>query len=159
MLALRTTGAATGCTGYAGSLQGCALQPSGQYALVVDDPGTGTGSFALNAEVACFSPPLFDRTATVHRVIEVPGDPGLDDALDNFNPQASSQWDSLAHVPYAPDTFYNGATLEDVLRGGRNTVDHWARRGIAIANQHYVPGRAPDQRPGYESGRRAPLST
>lgn len=87
--------------------------------------------FALNAEVRCFEPPLFDRPATRHRVIQVPGDPGLDDALDDFNPQASSQWDSLAHVPYVADAFYNAVTLEDVLVRHRNTIDHWARRGIA----------------------------
>lgn len=87
--------------------------------------------FALNAEVRQFVPPLFDRAAAEHRVIQTPGDPGLDDALDNFNPQASSQWDSLAHVPYVADAFYNGATLDDVLTRHRNTIDHWARRGIA----------------------------
>ena len=87
--------------------------------------------FALSAEVRCFTPPLFDRAETRHQVIQTPGDPGLDDMLDNFNPQASSQWDSLAHVPYAADRFYNGVTLDDVLARRRNTIDHWARRGIA----------------------------
>jgi len=50
---------------------------------------------------------------------------------DNFYPQASSQWDSLAHIAYSPGVFYNGATDDDVLSGRRNTIDHWARRGIA----------------------------
>ena len=44
---------------------------------------------------------------------------------DNFYPQASSQWDSLAHVGYAPDQMYNGVTESEVLAGTRNTIDHW----------------------------------
>jgi kynurenine formamidase len=86
--------------------------------------------FALSAEVAMFDPPMFGRAATRHRIISTPGDPGLDDALDDFNPQASSQWDSLAHVPYASDAFYNGASKDDVMSGRRNSISHWARRGI-----------------------------
>src|SRR5205807_3329390 len=43
----------------------------------------------------------------------------------------SSQWDSLAHVGYAPDQMYNGVTEEEVLAGARNTIDHWARHGLA----------------------------
>ena len=29
-----------------------------------------------------------------------------------------------------PDAFYNGATEEDVRAGRRNTIEHWARKGI-----------------------------
>ena len=32
---------------------------------------------------------------------------------------------------YSPDVFYNGATEDDVASGRRNTIEHWARRGIA----------------------------
>jgi hypothetical protein len=87
--------------------------------------------FPLSAEVRLFDPPMFGRRLPVHRVLTAPDDPGLDDQLDDFNPQSSSQWDSLGHVPYATDAFYNGATKDDVIHGGRNTIDHWARRGIA----------------------------
>ena len=71
------------------------------------------------------------RGAPRHRVLHVPGTAGFDDVTDNFYPQASSQWDSLAHVGYAPDQMYNGATEEEVLAGTRNTIDHWARHGVA----------------------------
>src|SRR3974390_2041968 len=50
---------------------------------------------------------------------------GFDDVYDNFYPQASSQWDSLAHIGYAPDQMYNGVTESEVLAGTRNTIDHW----------------------------------
>jgi kynurenine formamidase len=88
--------------------------------------------FPLDAPVDAFSPPIAaSRGAPRHRVLHVPGTFGFDDVLDNFFPQGSSQWDSLGHVGYAPDMFYNGATEEDVATGRRNTIDHWARRGIA----------------------------
>lgn len=89
--------------------------------------------FALNAEVDAVSPPLASSRAVArHRVLHQP-EPGfrsLDDVLDNFFPQISSQWDSLAHVAYSPGAFYNGAGDDDILRDGRNTIDHWARKGI-----------------------------
>jgi kynurenine formamidase len=63
--------------------------------------------------------------------------------------------DSLGHVGYAPDEFYNGATEADVQTGARNTIDHWARHGIAgravlldipramaSAGREYHPGEA-----------------
>ena len=89
--------------------------------------------FSLNAELDAVDPPLdSDRAMFRHRVLHQPG-PGfedLDDVLDNFFPQISSQWDSLAHVAYSAGVFYNGATDDDVLIRHRNTIDHWARRGI-----------------------------
>jgi kynurenine formamidase len=88
--------------------------------------------FPLDAPVDAFNPPIAaSRGAPRHRVLHVPGTFGFDDVLDNFFPQGSSQWDSLGHVGYAPDMFYNGATEQDVATGRRNTIDHWARRGIA----------------------------
>jgi len=87
--------------------------------------------FALNAEIAAFDPPLYGRGLATHRIIRTPGDPDLDDALDGFNPQASSQWDSLAHAPGVDGRWYNGADFEQIAQGGRDTIDHWARRGIA----------------------------
>lgn len=91
--------------------------------------------FPLDAALDAVDPPLdVDRGAPRHRLLHGPG-PGLedlDDVYDNFYPQISSQWDSLAHVAYSPGVFYNGATDEDVLSGARNTIDHWARRGIVV---------------------------
>jgi kynurenine formamidase len=88
--------------------------------------------FPLDAPLGTFDPPLFGRGAPKHKVFEHSGGT-LDDALDNVFPQASSQWDSLAHVAYDPEggaTFYGGCSLGDIRAGGRNGVDHWARRGI-----------------------------
>lgn len=90
-----------------------------------------------------------------HSVLHEPGTIGFDDLYDNFYPQGSSQWDSLAHVGYAPNQFYNGATEQEVISGARNTIDHWSRHGMAgravvldveraahESGQYYHPGES-----------------
>jgi kynurenine formamidase len=108
--------------------------------------------FALSAEVRMFDPPLYARELPRHRLVTVPDDPGFDDALDDFNPQSSSQWDSLAHVPYSADTYYNGVTEQDIIERRRNSIAQWSRRGIvgravvldvpAVLGDGYDPGEA-----------------
>lgn len=86
--------------------------------------------FSLNAAISAVDPPMFRRDPARHTVIDEGTGRDFDDQLDHFNPQASSQWDALAHVGFLPDVFYNGATAEDIRQGRRNTIEHWARRGI-----------------------------
>ena len=67
--------------------------------------------FPLDAPLDAFVPPIAaSRGAPRHTVVHRAGTIGFDDLYDNFYPQASSQWDSLGHVGYGPDVFYNGAT-------------------------------------------------
>ncbi len=87
--------------------------------------------FPLNAPITFPDPPLFLRKAVRHTLLPEPDTPGFDERLDVFYPQGSSQWDSLAHVGYAADAFYNGTTAAEIRAGSRNTIDRWARRGIA----------------------------
>jgi kynurenine formamidase len=87
--------------------------------------------YSLNAAVSVPEPPLFRRGAVRHTLITNEGRAFFDDKLDNFYPQASSQWDSLAHVAYDADQFYNAASTEDITVRARNTIGHWAERGIA----------------------------
>jgi kynurenine formamidase len=99
--------------------------------------------FPLDAALDGVDPPLIPRRGKPRHALIYPQAPmlgpgpfpgpalsGLDDVYDNFNPQTSSQWDSLAHAAYSPGVFYNGATENDVLAGRRNTIDYWARQGI-----------------------------
>jgi kynurenine formamidase len=91
--------------------------------------------FPLDAAIDGIDPPVaLSRGLPRHRLLHEPeaeaGLEALDDVYDNFYPQCSSQWDSLAHVAYSRGVFYNGATDADVLAGRRNTIDYWARRGI-----------------------------
>ncbi len=89
--------------------------------------------FPLDAPVDAFDPPVAagGRGIPRHHLLHAPGGIVFDDVYDNFFPQGSSQWDSLGHVGYSANSFYNGATEEDIAGGRRNTIDHWARRGIA----------------------------
>jgi kynurenine formamidase len=87
--------------------------------------------FPLNWALEEPSPPFYGRGALGHR-IDRPLDHVLDDALDNFFTQASSQWDALCHVGNPEHGFYNGFQDSD-FTGGPGTklgVEHWARRGI-----------------------------
>lgn len=90
--------------------------------------------FALNLPINIPDPPLFTRGKHRHTVIPYPGAEALvlDDYLDNFYPQASSQWDALAHVKH-PAGAYNGIPDNQMTgRGGtRLGIDNLARRGIA----------------------------
>ncbi len=90
-------------------------------------------SFGLNLSIAEFVPPLDNtRAATRHRVLRGGNDgvEDLDDVLDDFFPQISSQWDSLAHIAAWPNVFYNGRSAEDISVRGRNTIDHWSKKGV-----------------------------
>src|SRR5271168_3189595 len=90
--------------------------------------------FALNLPINIPDPPLFTRGRHTHTVKKFPNTEFvLDDYLDNFYPQASSQWDALAHVKHPILGAYNGIPDNQITgRGGmRLGIDNLARRGIA----------------------------
>ncbi len=89
--------------------------------------------FRLDLPLHLPNPPLFNRGSykqTIHKSGRRAM--GHDDHLDNFYLQASSQWDSLAHVGHPEHGFYNGVMPEDVTgeEGSKNGLDHAAKRGI-----------------------------
>jgi len=90
--------------------------------------------FSLNWELTKPNPPLLRRGALVHTMHrEVQIGHHSDDHLDNFYPQASTQWDGLTHVGDYEHGFWGGVTVEELRASGDKTrlgVDHWARRGI-----------------------------
>lgn len=86
--------------------------------------------FSLNAPHDILTPPLFRRGAVRHTKFGREPATGYDDVYDNYFPQASSQWDALAHIAYSPDAFFQGATAAEIDKGHRNTIEHWARKGI-----------------------------
>ena len=91
--------------------------------------------FSLNWELTKPNPPLLRRGALVHTLHrEVPIGHHSDDHLDNFYPQASTQWDGLTHVGDYEHGFWGGVTVQALRESGDKTrlgIDHWARRGIA----------------------------
>src|SRR5271165_5471610 len=90
--------------------------------------------FALNLPINIPDPPIFTRQKHKHTIKIFPDAQFvLDDYLDNFYPQASSQWDALAHVKHPVHGAYNGIPDNQITgRGGmRLGIDNLARRGIA----------------------------
>jgi kynurenine formamidase len=74
-------------------------------------------------------PPLFGRKPLRH-VIFAAGRQGLDDRLDDFYPQGSTQWDGFRHIR-AREGFFTGVPGDfagpDDQRLG---IGHWAQAGI-----------------------------
>ena len=110
------------------------LLPPGRVRAAAGSIRTGK-VFALNLPIDIPNPPLFTRQPHRHTVksFPPPSDFVLDDYLDNFYPQASSQWDALAHVKHPMHGAYNGIPDHEMTgRGGtRLGIDNLARRGIA----------------------------
>jgi kynurenine formamidase len=88
--------------------------------------------FPLNLRIDRPDPPLYGRGAVKHTITGEGGN-GRDDYLDNFWPQASSQWDSLRHVRHPELGWYNGVRDDQIVAGsgGKLGMDVAARRGIA----------------------------
>jgi kynurenine formamidase len=86
-------------------------------------------TYCLNLPVNLPDPPFFGREAVRHTVFSV-GRNVLDERLDAFHPQGSSQWDGLRHVRAREFGFFGGHT-EDFEDGpGPLGIEHWAQKGI-----------------------------
>jgi kynurenine formamidase len=89
-------------------------------------------TFSLNLPINIPDPPLFGRGKHAHRIKQY-ASYILDDYLDNFYPQASSQWDALCHVKHPKLGAYNGIPDREITGygGTKLGIDNLARRGIA----------------------------
>jgi kynurenine formamidase len=87
--------------------------------------------FPLNLSIDQPDPPLYGRGKIRQNIVGEGGN-GRDDYLDNFWPQASSQWDSLRHIRHPDDGWYNGVADSEIMAGGGKLgIENMARRGIA----------------------------
>lgn len=88
--------------------------------------------FSLNLETILPDPPILGRGALEHHRVPLAGG-GWDDYYDRFYPQASSQWDALAHCRHPSVGFYQGRDEYDVTDPDEPAlgIEQWARRGIA----------------------------
>ncbi|MFN0025830.1 MAG: cyclase family protein [Acidimicrobiales bacterium] len=76
------------------------------------------------------NPPLFGRKAYEHHVFALNRNE-MDDRLDGFHLQASTQWDALCHVR-AREHGYWGGRHQDPTEGPNGLgIDRWAEHGIA----------------------------
>jgi len=90
--------------------------------------------FALNLPINIPDPPLFSRGRHQHHIKRFSEfEFVLDDYLDNFYPQASSQWDALCHMKHPVLGAYNGIPDHEITGhgGARLGIENWAQRGIA----------------------------
>jgi kynurenine formamidase len=85
-------------------------------------------SISLNLPIGFIDPPLFGRSACRHRYLEV-GTNTYEDVLDDFNPQAGSQWDGLLHVRAREQGFFDGHRSIHEAANGRG-IEAWAADGI-----------------------------
>jgi kynurenine formamidase len=109
--------------------------------------------FPLNLRIDRPEPPLYGRGRVKHTLVGEGGN-GRDDLLDNFWPQASSQWDSLRHIRHPEHAWYNGVSDEQIVPGdgGKLGIAVLARKGIAgrgvlldIGRYFHARGRPLDQ--------------
>lgn len=76
------------------------------------------------------NPPLFGRSPLQHTIFSVDRNV-VDDRLDSFFPQASSQWDGLRHVRARERGFFGGVDEDFTPGPGRLGIERWADIGIA----------------------------
>lgn len=85
-------------------------------------------TISLNVPFDDFLPPLFGRPVLDHSVVETERNI-FEDAINDFNPQASSQWDGLTHVRAREHGYYSGVTDPDEAKRTLG-IHHWAKNGI-----------------------------
>jgi hypothetical protein len=95
-------------------------------------------------------PPLFGRKRYEHVVVALDRN-DMDDRLDGFHPQASTQWDALNHVRCREHGFWGGRTANPTAGHNGLGIEHWAEHGIAgrgvlidVAGWHAQAGRSFD---------------
>lgn len=88
--------------------------------------------FSLNWELGLPSPAFFLRRPPRHTIFDKYGGLFLDDWLDDFFLQGSTQWDGLRHVSDPDYGWYSGAARADVDTPGcgRLGIERWAQRGL-----------------------------
>jgi kynurenine formamidase len=87
-------------------------------------------SFGLNLPLTEISPPLFGRDPVAQDIFATDRNT-LDDRLDSFYPQGSTQWDGLRHVRAREFGFFGGVTdAEFGPDDDRLGIGHWAAAGI-----------------------------
>ena len=75
-------------------------------------------------------PPLFGRQPYRHEIFRLNRNE-MDDRLDNFHPQASTQWDALSHVRCREHGYYGGGRSQDPVEGPIGLgIDDYAEHGI-----------------------------
>src|SRR5918998_1980758 len=85
---------------------------------------------SLDLPLTLPSPPLFGRKPYRHHVFALNRNE-MDDRLDGFHLQGSTQWDALNHVRCRVHGYWGGRTQDPTEGNNGLGIDHWAGHGIA----------------------------
>ncbi|HEU5302525.1 MAG TPA: cyclase family protein [Acidimicrobiia bacterium] len=85
--------------------------------------------FGLDLPLDEPNPPFFGREPIEHTVFQLM-DHVLDDRLDSFYPQGSTQWDGFGHYSHTERGYFMGRSAAEV-QGGAPGIEAWAERGLA----------------------------
>jgi kynurenine formamidase len=85
--------------------------------------------FSLDLPIDQPDPPFFGREPVRHDVFDY-ADNILDDRLDNYFPQGSTQWDAFSHFAHSTRGFFGGRDKEAIKAGDALGVDAWHHEGI-----------------------------
>ena len=101
--------------------------------------------FALDLVLDQPSPPMFGRQPFRHEVFEIMEN-CLDDYLDGFYLQGSTQWDGFGHFAHPAKGFFGGKSAAQV-KAGELGIEAWSVEGIAgrgvlldVARQEEIAG-------------------
>lgn len=85
----------------------------------------------LSVPIKSIDPPLFDREPLRHTVFS-PDRNSLDDRLDAFFLQGSSQWDGLKHIRAREFGYWGGRTDQRAIEdpAGPLGIEHWILHGM-----------------------------
>lgn len=93
--------------------------------------GVRTGElFPLDLPLDQPNPPLYGRRPYEHHVRKL-NRHEMDDHLDAFHPQGSTQWDALGHVRCREHGYWGGRQQDPTDGPNGLGIEHWARHGIA----------------------------
>lgn len=106
--------------------------------------------FPLDLPLDVPDPPMFGRSALRHHVFAL-NRHEIDDRLDGFHPQGSTQWDALNHVRCREHGYWGGRTQDPTEGPNGLGIHHWAAVGIAGRGLLVdLAGWAADADPGYD---------
>lgn len=84
---------------------------------------------SLDLPLTVPDPPLFGRQPFDHVVFALNRNE-MDDRVDNFHLQGSTQWDALNHVRCREHGYWGGRTQDPTEEPNGLGIDHWVRHGI-----------------------------
>lgn len=86
---------------------------------------------SLDIPINGINPPLFGREPAKHEIFRISRN-SIDDRLDTFFLQSTSQWDGFRHVQAREFGFWGGHTDETAFKPGSGPlgIEHWVDHGM-----------------------------